>query len=93
MSMDIKAFFVDELKRSYSERIAGAARAESEANEEADLVRSDARRREDAKGAVLQGRLAKGHRRRPLCYGRPHCQPTQCLYPGAGHHGNLCDAW
>lgn len=64
MSVDIKAFFVDELKRTYSERIAGAARAESEANDEADLVRSDARRREDAKGAVLQGRLAKGHRRR-----------------------------
>jgi transcription elongation GreA/GreB family factor len=62
--MDIKSFFIEELKRHYSERIAGAGRAEAEANEEADQVRSDARRREDAKDAALQGRLAKGHRRR-----------------------------
>ena len=64
MSVDIKAFFVDELKRIYQERIAGAARAESEADSEADRVRSDARRREDVKDAALQGRLATGHRRR-----------------------------
>lgn len=62
--MDIKAFFIDELKRIYQERIAGAARAESEADQAADQVRSDARRREDAKDAALQGRLATGHRRR-----------------------------
>lgn len=64
MSVDIKAFFIDELKRVYQERIAGAARAESEADEAADQVRSDARRREDAKDAAVQGRLATGHRRR-----------------------------
>jgi len=64
MSVDIKAFFVDELKRIYQERIASAARAESEADQEADQVRSDARRREDAKDAANQGRLAKGHGRR-----------------------------
>ena len=64
MSVDIKTFFIDELKRVYQERIAGAARAESEADEAADQVRSDARRREDAKDAALQGRLATGHRRR-----------------------------
>ena len=62
--MDIKAFFVDELKKVYQERIAGAARAEKEAGDEADRVRADARRREDAKGAVEQGRLETGHRRR-----------------------------
>jgi transcription elongation GreA/GreB family factor len=62
--VDIKAFFIDELKRIYQERIAGAARAESEADQAADQVRSDARRREDAKDAALQGRLATGHRRR-----------------------------
>jgi transcription elongation GreA/GreB family factor len=62
--VDIKSFFIDELKRIYQERIAGAARAESEADQAADQVRSDARRREDAKDAALQGRLATGHRRR-----------------------------
>lgn len=64
MSVDIKAFFVDELKQIYQERISGAARAESQAGEEADQVRSDARRREDAKAAAQQGRMAKGHGRR-----------------------------
>ena len=57
--MDIKAFFSDERKRIYQERIAGAARAESEADQAADQVRSDARRREDAKDAMIffaQGR-------------------------------------
>jgi len=62
--MDIKGFFIDELKRSYQARIAAAARAESEAGAEADQVRSDARRREDAKEAAISGRLEKGHRRR-----------------------------
>ena len=62
--MDIKAFFVDELKQIYQEQIAGAARAESQADQEVDQVRSDARRREDVKDAAQQGRLAKGHRRR-----------------------------
>ena len=62
--MDIKAFFIEELKRVYSERIASAARAESEAGQAADEVRAEARRREDAKDAVLQGRLESGHRRR-----------------------------
>jgi len=62
--MDIKAYFINELKQRYSEQIAAAARAETEANDEADHVRSDARRREDAKDAALQGRMAKGHRRR-----------------------------
>ena len=64
MSVDIKAYFIEELKRSYQIRIASAARAEAEADQESDQVRSDARRREDAKEAVSRARLAKGHRRR-----------------------------
>jgi transcription elongation GreA/GreB family factor len=64
--MDIKAFFVAELKHVYQERIAAAARAESEAAEEAEHVRSESRRREDAKDAAMQGRLASGHRRRRM---------------------------
>jgi transcription elongation GreA/GreB family factor len=62
--MDLKSFFVDGLKAVYGERIASAARAESDAAEEADGVRADSRRREDAKGAAVQARLATGHRRR-----------------------------
>jgi transcription elongation GreA/GreB family factor len=64
--MDIKKFFIEELKRVYSERIAAAARAEAEAAEEADRARSESRRREDTKDAVVQGRLATGHRKRRL---------------------------
>ena len=64
--MDIKAFFVEELKRVYSQRIAAAARAEADATLQADRVKADARRREDAKEAALQGRLATGHRKRRL---------------------------
>jgi transcription elongation GreA/GreB family factor len=64
--MDIKAFFIDGLKGVYSERIAAAGRAEAEAGSEADHVRAEARRREDAKEAALQGRLETGHRKRRL---------------------------
>lgn len=64
--MDIKTFFVEELKRIFSEQIAAAARAEAEAAEEADRGRTEERRREDAKEALLQGRLATGHRKRRL---------------------------
>ena len=64
--MDIKAFFIEQLKGVYSERIATTARAESDASSEADQVRAEARRREDAKEAALQGRIAMGHRKRRL---------------------------
>jgi len=64
--VEIKSFFVEALKEVYREQIAGAARAEGEAAEEADHVRSEARRKDDAKGAVEQGRLASAHRRRRL---------------------------
>lgn len=62
--MDIKRFFVDELKQVYQERIASAARAEQGAGEAADQIRSDSTRREDAKAAAMEGRLESGHRRR-----------------------------
>jgi transcription elongation GreA/GreB family factor len=64
--MELKRFFVEELKRVYSERIATSARAEAEAAQEADHGKAEARRREDAKEAMLQGRLATGHRKRRL---------------------------
>ena len=66
MGMDIKAYFVNELKRVYQEQIAAAARAEAESSQEAGQIQSEARRREDAKDAALQGRLAKGHGKRRL---------------------------
>ena len=62
--MDIKRYFVDELKSVYSERIAGAARALSAAAEEADHIRSESTKREDAKSAVMETRMASGHNRR-----------------------------
>ena len=62
--MDIKRWFVDELKRVYQERIAVAGRAEADAAQEAEEIRTAGNRREDAKSAELQTRLASGHRKR-----------------------------
>ena len=62
--MDLKRFFVEELKRAYQERIASAARVESTSEESADQIRAESTRREDAKSAAVEGRLATGHRRR-----------------------------
>ena len=62
--MDIKRFFVEELKRVYRERIANAGRAEAGANEAADQIRAESTRREDTKAASMEGRMASGHRRR-----------------------------
>jgi transcription elongation GreA/GreB family factor len=62
--VDIKRYFVDELKRVYQERIAGAGRAEADAALEAEEIRTASNRREDAKSADLQNRLAAGHRER-----------------------------
>ncbi len=62
--MDVKAFFVEQLKQVFSEQIGAAGRAESAAGEAADQVRAESRRREDTKEAVQQGRLEAGHRRR-----------------------------
>jgi len=62
--MDVKRWFVEELKRVYQERIAGAGRAEADAAAEAEEIRTASNRREDAKSADVQNRLASGHRRR-----------------------------
>ena len=62
--MEIKRYFVDELKSVYQGRIAGAARAETTAADEAENIRRESTRREDAKTAAMEGRLASGHRRR-----------------------------
>jgi transcription elongation GreA/GreB family factor len=62
--MDIKRYFVEELKREYGERIASAGRAESTSADEASRLQSGSSRREDGKAAALEGRLASGHRRR-----------------------------
>lgn len=62
--MDIKRFFLEELKGVYQERIAASGRAESAAGEAADQIRSESTKREDAKNADVEGRLASGHRRR-----------------------------
>ena len=62
--MDMKRYFVDELKRVYQERIASAARAEATAAEGAEQIRSESTRSEDAKAAAMEGRLSSGHRRR-----------------------------
>ena len=62
--MDMKRYFVDELKRVYQERIASAARAESTAAEGAEQIRSESTRSEDAKAAAMESRLSSGHRRR-----------------------------
>ena len=64
--MDIKRFFIDELKVVYQERISSAARAEATAAEEADQIRGESTRREDAKAAAMEGRMASGHRRRRM---------------------------
>jgi len=62
--VDIKNYFLGELKGVYQARIAGAARDESEASSEAGPDADNPGRREEAKEAALQGRLASGHRRR-----------------------------
>jgi transcription elongation GreA/GreB family factor len=64
--MELKAYFIDELKAVFSDRIAAAARAEAESATEAEQVRGESRRREDVKEAALQTRLASGHRKRRL---------------------------
>jgi len=62
--VDIKRHFVEELKRVYRERIASAGRAELDSAQEAEEIRTASNRREDAKSADLQNRLAAGHRLR-----------------------------
>ena len=62
--MELKRYFVDQLKGVYQERIANAGKAESSAAEAAEHIRGESSRREDAKAAAMEGRLSSGHRRR-----------------------------
>jgi len=64
MSRQRKQHFIEELKRHYGELIAGARSAELATAEAAETVRSEAKSREDAKGAVELGRIAIGHTER-----------------------------
>jgi len=59
-----KKHFVDELKRHYAEIIAEAREAEVQVAEAADTLRTEARSREDAKGAAEFGHMADGQRER-----------------------------
>jgi transcription elongation GreA/GreB family factor len=59
-----KQFFVDALKAQYQEIISAARLAETRAAQAAAEIQNDARRKEDAKGAVEFGRMAAGHRGR-----------------------------
>lgn len=62
--LDRKRFFVDALKREYQEIISRARRAETDAAEGAGAIQQEARRSEDAKGALDLQRVAAGHRKR-----------------------------
>ena len=62
--MDVKQSFVDELKRHYQQIISGAHQAETRDGTAADEIRSEARSRDDAKGAVELARRSRAHRER-----------------------------
>jgi transcription elongation GreA/GreB family factor len=64
MSSSRKQHFIEALKAHYQETISVAGRAESTAAETADAIRGEATRKDDAKAAIEEGRLATGHRRR-----------------------------
>lgn len=64
MIRERKQFFIGALKAHYQEIISGARLAETRAAEAAAEIQNDARRKEDAKGAVEFGRMAAGHRGR-----------------------------
>ena len=64
MIRERKQFFVGALEAHYRELIAAARLAETRAAEAAAEIQNDARRKEDAKGAVELGRMAAGHRSR-----------------------------
>jgi len=64
MSEARKRAFLEALEAQLRATIAGAHRAETSAGSAVEEIRADARRREDAKEAAVQGRLAAGHRER-----------------------------
>jgi transcription elongation GreA/GreB family factor len=66
MTSPRKQHFIDELKHHYQQIISGAHHAEAEAEKVADAILADSRRRDDAKGAAAQARMAAGHKQRRL---------------------------
>lgn len=66
MATDRKLYFIEELKRHYTEIIATTRKAEVDASNAADEVRKQARNKDDAKAAVEPGRMAGRHRQRRL---------------------------
>jgi transcription elongation GreA/GreB family factor len=64
MSEPRKRAFVEALEARMRDVIRGVHRAETAAGRAAEEIRGEARRREDAKESVVQGRLAAGHRER-----------------------------
>jgi len=59
-----KRAFIEALEAQLRDTIAGAHRAETTAGDAAAEIQGEARRREDAKEAVVQARLATAHRSR-----------------------------
>lgn len=64
MITERKKFFIEALRAHYQQTISAAHEAESRAAETAAEIQKDARRKEDAKGAVEFNRMAAGHRGR-----------------------------
>lgn len=64
MIVERKRFFIEGLKAHYQEIISGAHQAETRAAETAADIQAEARRKEDAKGAVEFGRMSAAHRER-----------------------------
>jgi transcription elongation GreA/GreB family factor len=64
MKTDRKTYFIEELRAHYARIISGAHQAEVTSARTAEAIQSDARRKEDAKGAAAEARLAAGHRQR-----------------------------
>jgi transcription elongation GreA/GreB family factor len=64
MKPDRKTYFIDELRAHYAELISGAHQAEITSARTAEAIQADARRKEDAKGAANEARLAAGLRQR-----------------------------
>jgi len=64
MTTHRKAFFIEALRAHYRDMLATARRAEVDAASAAEQIQAEARKREDAKEAVVQNRLAAGHGQR-----------------------------
>lgn len=64
MGTDRKTFFIQELRAHYAQIISGAGRAEISSAQTAQAIQGEARTKDDGKGAMVEARLAAGHRQR-----------------------------